>query len=154
MNPTHLLPASEIRRLISNQKEEHSPHAFRAGGAAMNDFRQLGKAFATMDAEELLPWLKKIEIMGKSHDYCLPCSAKIRAYLLIFSKDTLPYLHIRYVREYNKIIKNASNIQRDFLQEVIDSLHGNDNSPAAEAQRRSWRDWVINNQLASSDDRE
>lgn len=154
MNPADCLPASEILRLIRNQKEEHTPHAFRAGGAAMGDFRRLSKVLATMSPSQLFPLLLEIEDMAQSHDYCLPCSAKIRAYLLIFSKDLLPDLHLRYAREYAKIIKRAPNIQRDFFQEVIDSLQGDDNSLAAEAQRRSWRDWLINQQLARSDDRE
>ena len=42
-----------IRRLINNQKEEHSPHAFRAGGAGMADFNRLYPALRRLPAEEI-----------------------------------------------------------------------------------------------------
>lgn len=138
-SPTTKLPPDEIRRLIMNQKEEHTPHAFRAGGAAMADFRRLSPLFAQMEARELARWLHLIEVMAESHRLCLPCYAKIHAYLLVFSRERLPELHARYEREYRSLAAAGRRMGRDYLGEVVDSLHGKDDSPAAEAHRRWWR---------------
>ena len=141
MKPTTpRLPPDEIRRLILNQKEEHVPHAFRAGGAAMEDFRRLAPVFAAMDATELAGWLDLIEVMAESHRRCLPCRAKILAYLLVFSRDRLlPERHARYEREFRLLDAEGRRMGRDYFGEVIASLHGTDDSPAAEAHRRRWR---------------
>jgi len=120
MNPADCLPSSEILRLIRNQMEEHTSQAFRAGGAAKGDFRRLSKAFATISPSQLFPLLLEIEDMAQSHAYCLHCCAKIRAYLLIFSKDLLPDLpdlHLRYARKYSKIIKRETNIKEIFYKD-------------------------------------
>ena len=134
------LAPDEIRRLILNQRAEHTPHAFRAGGAAMEDFRRLASAFAGMDAQELARWLHLIEIMGESHRGCLPCYAKIHVYLMVFSRDRLPELHARLQAEYRRIAEAGRRMGRDYFGEVIASLHGEDDSPAAEAHRRWWRE--------------
>ncbi len=133
------LTAEEIRRLILNQKQEHTPHAFRAGGAAMADFRRLAPIFAAMKPRELAAWLELIEEMADSHRGCLPCTAKIRAYLLLFSRGKLPRLHARHEAAYRALAREGRRMGRDYLGEVVESLHGNDDSPAAEAHRRWWR---------------
>jgi hypothetical protein len=133
------LPAAEIRRLILNQKEEHSPHAFRAGGSAMADFRRLAPVFAALPPDQLANWLELIERMAETHRHCLPCSAKIRAYLLVFSRERLPELHARYEREFRRLALQGREQGRDYLHEVLNSLQGDDDSPAAAAHRRWWR---------------
>jgi hypothetical protein len=137
--PAPSLPAAEIRRLILNQKEEHSPHAFRAGGAAMADFRRLAPVLAALPVAELAGWLELIEQMAETHRGCLPCTAKIRAYLLVFSRERLPEVHARHEREYRRLAIEGRANGRDYLDEVLNSLQGDDDSPAAAAHRRWWR---------------
>ena len=138
--PMHVLPPGEIRRLIQNQKGEHTPHAFRAGGSAMVDFRRLASAFVALEPGELSGWLDGIEQMSESHDGCLPCSAKIRSYLLIFSYGRLPERQARYERELRPLLEEGRRMGRNYLGEVIASLQGNDNTPAAAAHRAWWRE--------------
>lgn len=137
--PAPVLPDAEIRRLILNQKQEHSPHAFRAGGAGMEDFRRLARAFAALPPERLAGWLELIEQVAETHARCLPCLAKIRAYLMVFSRDRLPDVHARNEREYRRLALEGRRMGRDYLGEVLDSLEGNDDSPAAAANRQWWR---------------
>lgn len=137
--PAPVLADTEIRRLILNQKEEHSPHAFRAGGAAMADFRRLAPVLAALPVAELAGWLELIERMAETHRGCLPCTAKIRAYLLVFSRERLPEVHARHEREYRRLAIEGRANGRDYLDEVLNSLQGNDDSPAAAAHRRWWR---------------
>ena len=134
--PVPTLPPDEIRRLILNQKEEHTPHAFRAGGAAMADFRRLAPVFAAMKPGELQGWLELIEQMAESHRGCLPCRAKVLAYLMIFSHGRLPKAYTRHEAAYRALAREGRRLGRDYLGEVVASLHGNDDSPAAEAHRR------------------
>jgi hypothetical protein len=138
--PTHVLPPGEIRRLIQNQKAEHTPHAFRAGGSAMADFRRLASVFAALEPAELSGWLDGIEQMSESHRRCLPCSAKIRSYLLIFSFGRLPERQARYERELRPLLEQGRQIGRDYWGEVIASLEGNDTTPAAAAHLAWWRE--------------
>jgi hypothetical protein len=137
--PAPVLPDADIRRLILNQKKEHSPHAFRAGGAGMADFRRLATAFAALPPERLAGWLELIEQVAETHAGCLPCAAKIRAYLLVFSRERLPDVHTRHEREYRRLALAGRRMGRDYLGEVLDSLQGNDDSPAAAANRQWWR---------------
>jgi hypothetical protein len=138
-NPALVMPDAEIRRLILNQKQEHSPHAFRAGGAGMADFRRLAPVFAALPPERLAVWLELIERVAETHARCLPCAAKLRAYLLVFSRGRLPEIHTRHEREYRSLALAGRRMGRDYLGEVLDSLQGKDDSPAAAANRRWWR---------------
>lgn len=138
--PMHVLPPGEIRRLIQNQKAEHTPHAFRAGGSAMADFRRLASVFAELEPAELSGWLDGIERMSESHEGCLPCSAKIRSYLLIFSYRRIPERQARYERELRPLLEEGRRMGRDYWGEVIASLQGNDTTSAASAHLAWWRE--------------
>ena len=144
----------ELRRLILNQKEEHTPHAFRGGATGMADFRRVAPALSVMTPGELEPWLDLIEEVAATHRGCLPCSAKLWAYLMVFSRDKLPDRHVSYLRRYRQHARLGADLGRNFLREVLESLQGNDDSPAAEAHRRSWRAYVIELQVEERGDRE
>ena len=106
----------------------------------MADFRRLASAFAALEPGELSGWLDGIEQMSESHDGCLPCSAKIRSYLLIFAYGRLPDRQARYERELRPLLEEGRRMGRDYWGEVIESLEGNDTTPAAAAQIAWWRD--------------
>lgn len=132
-----------IRRLITNQKHEHTPHAFRAGSSGMNDFNRLVPVLRSLPPDELVEWLKLIDQVCHSHRGCQPCTCKVRAYLILITKDILPDLHEHHLRRYRSHIKRWPPDQnRDFLAEVADSfLHGKDH-PNAEAHKAWWK-WLL-----------
>ena len=73
------MTADTIRRLITNQKAEHSPHAFRAGGAGMANFNQRYPILRSLPMDELAEWLSLIDAMRATHGGCGACCRKILA---------------------------------------------------------------------------
>ena len=139
------MKADDIRRLINNQKEEHVPHAFRAGGAAMHDFNRLYPVLRGLPGPQLARWMRLIEKMGKSHDRCLPCSSKILAYSVLFTHGLLPELCEKYTtRYYDQIRRTPPPAGRDYMAEVLTSLNQGPESPAAQLHKRNWRMLAVN----------
>jgi hypothetical protein len=144
-----------IRRLINNQKDEHSPHAFRAGGAAMADFDELYPALRSLPRTTLARWMRLIDKMRATHDGCLPCSSKILAYSILFTQDLLPELCEKYTRLYYQQIRhNTPPPGRDYMAEVINSLKQGPESPAAQLHRRNWRELAEQFALDKRSDRD
>lgn len=111
---------SEIRRLIRNQSEEHSLHSFRAGGAGMADFARLAPVLRSLPTVELGRWMLLIEKMRTGHAYCPPCSAKILAFCVIFTRERLRGLSERYGRLYVERLEAAGPLKRrDYFGEVM-----------------------------------
>lgn len=134
------MTADNIRRLINNQKEEYSPHAFRAGGAAMAAFDELHPVLRELPGPALARWMRLIDKMRATHDGCLPCSSKILAYSILFTQDLLPELCERYTRlYYEQIRRNTPPAGRDYMAEVLNSLNQGPESPAAQLHKRNWR---------------
>ena len=129
----------DIRRLIENQKAEHVPHAFRAGGAGMADFNALYPVLRRLSRTELRRWMGLIDQMRATHEGCLPCTAKILAYSVLFTRDRYPERCERYTRLYQELNRSCEPGGRDFMAEVIDSLAQKPDSPAALAHKRNWR---------------
>ena len=130
---------SDIRRRIENQKAEHVPHAFRAGGAGMEDFNSLCPVLRRLARPGLRQWMGLIDQMRATHDGCLPCTSKILAYSVLFTRGRYPELCDRYTRLYQELNSNRQPGDRDFMAEVLDSLAGRPESPAAQAHKRNWR---------------
>ena len=80
------MTADTIRRLITNQKAEHSPHAFRAGGAGMANFNQRYPILRSLPMDELAEWLSLIDAMRATHGGCGACCCKILAYEILFTR--------------------------------------------------------------------
>jgi len=121
-----------IRRLITNQRDEHVPHAFRAGHSGMQDFNQLVPVLRQMTAGELESWLDLIDQVALSHRECLPCLAKVTAYRLLITQgiESLTNRHEQYAYLYSKILsKQDEGDQRDFMKEVLDSMHSGKDHP-------------------------
>lgn len=97
------MTADAIRRLIANQKAEHSPHAFRAGGAGMADFNLLAPVLRHLPVPELLGWLRLIDAMRATHGECVACGCKILAYEIFITCDRLPERSARYVERYDDL---------------------------------------------------
>lgn len=131
--------ANDIRRRIENQKAEHVPHAFRAGGAAMEDFNALYPVLRKLPRADLRRWMGLIDRMRATHDECLPCTAKILAYSILFTRGRVPGLCARYTTLYKEVNRDHQPGDRDFMAEVLDSLKGKPDSPAAQAHKRNWR---------------
>lgn len=136
-----------IRRLITNQKAEHFPHAFRAGAAGMSDFNQLFPVLSRLPAAELAEWLALIDAMRASHGECGACACKILAYEILFTRERLPTLSARYAALYAELSQYDTS-GRDFLAEVRSSLRGDPDGPAAEYHKRGWRQLALEQALA------
>ena len=136
------MTSNEIRRLINNQKAEHVSHAFRAGGAAMSDFNRLYPVLRTMPRAKCAFWLRLIDKMRVGHEACPACSAKILAYCVLYTQGRLPELCEKNKRLYCKLVRDPKRPPvRDYMAEVIASLHLGSESPAAERHRRTWK-WL------------
>jgi hypothetical protein len=132
-----------IRRLITNQKHEHTPHAFRAGSSGMKDFNRLVPVLRSLPPDELVKWLKLIDQVGHSHRGCQPCTCKVRAYLILITKDILPDLHAHHLSCYHSHIKRwPPHKNRNFLAEVMASYLHDIDHPNAEAHKAWWK-WVF-----------
>lgn len=121
-----------IRRLITNQRDEHVPHAFRAGHSGMNDFNQLVPVLRQLFPSELESWLDLIDQVARSHRECLPCLAKITAYRLLITQgiESLTNRHEQYAHLYSQILsKQDEGDQRDFMKEILDSMHSGKDHP-------------------------
>jgi hypothetical protein len=131
-----------IRRLINNQKAEHSPHAFRAGGAGMADFNRLYPALRRLPAKEIAGWMQAIDAMRTTHGECVACACKILAYQRLITRDRLPKTSARYAALYADLYRYDST-GRDFLAEVRASLLGDPDGAAAEYHKRGWRQLAL-----------
>ena len=131
-----------IRRLITNQREEHVPHAFRAGHSGMQDFNQLVPVLRQLPPGELESWLDLIDQVARSHRECLPCLAKITAYRLLITQgiETLAGRHEHYAYLYSQILsKQDEGDRRDFMKEVLDSMHSGKDHPHRNTYVSWWR---------------
>jgi hypothetical protein len=112
--------------LITNQRYEHVPHAFRAGHSGMQDFNQLVPILRQMPAEELESWMELIDQVAQGHGECLPCFAKITAYRLLITQGIASQAsrYEGYASLYTQILaKQGGEGGRDFMEEVLDSMH-------------------------------
>jgi hypothetical protein len=113
-----------IRRLITNQKEEHMAHAFRAGYSGMKDYNKLVPVLRKLPPEELSRWLDLMDEVYESHRLCQPCGCKVLAYQILISKDRLTDRHEKYLSWYQAGIRSSPpHGGRDFMSEVIKSLY-------------------------------
>ena len=124
-----------IRRLITNQKHEHMPHAFRAGYGGMQDYNRLVPVLRTIEPSEIGRWLDVIDEVYDTHRHCQPCACKVLAYQILISEDLLPDRHKGYLEQYREIISRHSPAGgRAFMNEVIESLyHGKEHPKSQEA---------------------
>jgi hypothetical protein len=131
--------ADTIRRLITNQKEEHMPHAFRAGYGGMQDYNKLVPVLRSLPPEELSHWLDLMDEVYESHRLCQPCGCKVLAYQTLISKDLLPERHAAYLKSYQDHIWLSPPVMgRDFMAEVIDSLHHGKDHQNAKTHKAWW----------------
>jgi len=136
-----------IRRLINNQKAEHSPHAFRAGGAGMADFTRLYLVLRRLPAEEIAGWMQAIDAMRTTHGECVACSCKILAYQGLITRDRLPERSEHYRALYADLFQFGTK-GRDYLAEVRALLGGEPDGPAADYHKRGWRQLALELALA------
>jgi hypothetical protein len=136
------MTADTIRRLITNQAAEHSPHAFRAGGAGMADFNRLYPELRCLPAEALPRWLSLIDAMRATHGECVACGCKIIAYEMLITHERLPRRSAHYAALYADLY-GYDTTGRDFLVEVRAALRGDTAGPAAEHHKRGWRQLAL-----------
>ena len=136
------MTADTIRRLITNQKAEHSPHAFRAGGAGMANFNQRYPILRSLPMDELAEWLSLIDAMRATHGGGGACCCKILADEILFTREQLPALSARYAVLYADLY-GYDTTGRDFLVEVRAALRGDTAGPAAEHHKRGWRQLAL-----------
>jgi hypothetical protein len=128
-----------IRRLITNQREEHMPHAFRAGYGGMQDYSRLVPVLRKMPPEELFQWLDLMDEVYESHRLCQPCGCKVLAYQILISEGRLPERHLDYLEQYRNIITRYPPAEgRDFMGEVIESLYQEKEHPNAKKHLAWW----------------
>lgn len=132
-----------IRRLITNQRDEHTPHAFRAGHAGMQDFNRLISIMRSLPVEEVHAWLDLIDDVAHSHRACVCCLGKITAYLVLMTKDIAPLAarHARYLAHYADVYANQDNGEpRDFMKEVLDSMQLGKEHPHRQLHAFRWHE--------------
>ncbi len=135
----HARDPETIRRLITNQNEEYTPHAFRAGHAGMSDFNRLLPVLRALPATDLEPWMNLIDEMGETHRDCLPCSCKVLVYSFLITRDILPERSTEYKNRYDqRIIRWTPPEGRNYLAEVIRSLQETQESPEERAHKINW----------------
>jgi hypothetical protein len=121
-----------IRRLITNQRYEHAPHAFRAGHAGMHDFNRLVPLLRGLPETELHTWLDLIDSVAATHAYCECCFGKILAYCVLITKAE-PSMAMRH-RRYKELYAICADAKpeaepRDYMKEVLDSMyHGKEHA--------------------------
>lgn len=132
-----------IRRLINNQRDEHTEHAFRAGHAGMLDFNRLVPILRGLPTDELNGWLDLIDDMASTHRYCVFCLGKITAYRVLITRD-LPSLasrHADYQDKYYRILAGQRKEEpRDFMREVLDSMYHGKEHPHRQLHAFHWRE--------------
>jgi hypothetical protein len=149
------MTSNDIRRLINNHKETHVPHAFRAGGAAMEDFNRLYPVLRELSLPDLAQWMALIDKMRETHDGCLPCSSKILAYSIAFTEGRLPELCQEYTRQYHKQISDTEPpAGRDYMAEVLTSLRQGPESPMAREHKRHWDGLAVEMEAKLNDERD
>lgn len=115
-------------------------HAFRAGYGAMQDYNKLVPVLRSLPPEDLSQWLDLMDEVYESHRHCQPCGCKVLAYQILISKDLLPDRHAGYLDCYLAHIRRwAPAGGRDFMAEVMDSLHHGKDHPHAEAHMAWWK---------------
>ena len=128
-----------IRRLITNQREEHMAHAFRAGYGGMQDYNRLVPLLRKLPLEELPQWLDLMDEVYESHRLCQPCGCKVLAYQILISEGRLPERHLDYLEQYRNIITRYPPVGgRDFMGEVIQSLYQGQEHPNAKKHLAWW----------------
>jgi len=128
-----------IHRLITNQKHEHMPHAFRAGYGGMQDFNRLVPVLRSMPPSEAGHWLDVIDEVYDTHRNCQPCGCKVLAYQILISEGRLPERHLDYLEQYRNIITRYPPVGgRDFMGEVIQSLYQGQEHPNAKKHMAWW----------------
>ena len=128
-----------IHRLITNQKHEHMPHAFRAGYGGMQDFNRLVPVLRSMPPSEAGRWLDVIDDVYDTHRHCQPCGCKVLAYQILISEGRLPERHLDYLEQYRNIITRYPPVGcRDFMGEVIQSLYQEQEHPNAKKHLAWW----------------
>jgi len=131
--------ADTIRRLITNHREEHMAHAFRAGYGGMQDYNRLVPVLRKLPPEELSQWLDLMDEVYESHRSCQPCGCKVLSYLILISRDLLPERHAAYFSRYEDHIRRHPPADgRDFMTEVIDSLYHGKEHPNAKKHLAWW----------------
>lgn len=132
-----------IRRLITNQRNEHTPHAFRAGHAGMHDFNRLVPTLRRLPANEIRTWLDLIDEVADSHRDCVYCLGKISAYRILITKDieALAPSHANYVKQYTRLLAEQNGEdQRDFIREVLNSMHHGQEHPHRKLYAFHWHE--------------
>lgn len=141
-----------IRRLITNQKHEHMPHAFRAGYGGMQDFNRLVPVLRSMEPRETGRWLDVIDEVYDTHRHCQPCGCKVLAYQILISEGLLPERHKSYLEQYREVIARHPPVGgRDFMSEVIESLYHGKEHPNAR-KHLAWWDSVFETSLRPDED--
>jgi hypothetical protein len=122
----------DSRRLINNQKQEHSSHPFKSWGrSGLDDFtilleRFLAKEFPT---ETLNEALDLIDTMRSTHKDCESCTLKILAFSELFSYNKNRSRYLWYNSEYERwkeleidehIIEDGRG--RNYRQEIRDHV--------------------------------
>lgn len=140
-----------IRRLITNQKHEHVPHAFRAGHGGMQDFNRLIPVLRSLPSDKIGHWLNVIDEVYKSHQDCQSCGCKVLAYQALISQGLLPERHQSYLEQYQRRIRHSRSAgRRDFMAEVIDSfIHGRDHVNGL--KYRTWWDSLYETSIRPDD---
>lgn len=121
----------DSRRLINNQKFEHSNHAFRSNGrSGVSDFLILLQRFRSdrFEKTDLEEALDLIDVMRETHKDCESCTLKILVFCELFSFNRLPERYLHYRMEYERwktleieehMIEEGTG--RDYRREVMNS---------------------------------
>lgn len=134
-----------IRRLITNQRDEHAPHAFRAGHAGMQDFNRLVPILRSLPVTEIRNWLNLIDEVADSHQYCAYCLGKITAYLILITEgiESLVVRHTNYRNQYAHVLADQRQDEnRDFIKEVLDSMYHGKEHPHRRLHAFRWHEIV------------
>jgi hypothetical protein len=123
----------DLRRLITNQKSEHSPHAFKSyGRSGVSDFiflmpRLRSDSFPRIDLEKALDLIDNVR---ETHRDCKSCSLKIIVFCELFTyrKHETRYAHYR--SEYDRMKKAemeehviTEGIGRDYRSEIANCAY-------------------------------
>ncbi len=117
------MSADNIRRLITNQREEHAHCSFASGRVGMSDFSKLYPVMQNLPPEQLAGWMPLIDSMRETHSKCHSCYSKVLAYCILFTLDRLPELNLKYTKCYNeKTEDNRPDEARDYMAEVLNYM--------------------------------
>jgi hypothetical protein len=105
-----------------------------------------------MEPSEIGCWLDVIDEVYDTHRHCQPCGCKVLAYQILISEGLLPDRHKGYLEQYREIISRHPPAGcRDFMSEVIESLHHGKEHPNAR-KHLSWWDSVFETSLRPDED--